>query len=69
MKAVNRLDEWTSSWIHEAVVKPKFLEILIMPFAALFQPLLVPVIGILMAYYVPKHSTMKYSISLRSIAK
>jgi hypothetical protein len=47
------LDKKISGWIHGCVVKPAFLELIISPFAFLFQPPMFPFIVATVGVFLP----------------
>jgi hypothetical protein len=44
LEKIDYVDKAISKPLHEVIVKPKFLELAIFPFAFIFSPLFVPVI-------------------------
>ena len=42
LEKIDYIDRKLSGYIHECVVRPQFLELIIFPFAFLFQPYMVP---------------------------
>ena len=44
LEVLDFLDKKLSGWIHSCVVKPRFLELIILPFAFLFQPYVFPLL-------------------------
>jgi hypothetical protein len=41
LELIDHLDRKVSGWIHNCVVRPQFLELIIFPFAFLFQPYMI----------------------------
>ncbi|CDW79002.1 membrane-associated phospholipid phosphatase [Stylonychia lemnae] len=53
---IDLIDRFTSSFLHDAVIKPKFLELLVFPFAVMFNPIAVLVLVYAIGYQFPKHN-------------
>lgn len=50
---IDRIDRNLSNMIHEAVVKPKFLECIVFPFGLLCSTLFMPIVVIFLGYVYP----------------
>lgn len=53
LEKVDYIDRKISGYIHNCVVRPQFLELLIFPFAFLFQPYMVPVLLASVGVFMP----------------
>lgn len=56
---VDFVDKWFSKWLHQCVVRPKFLELTIFPFAFAFSPIFVPFIIYATGFLLPKINASK----------
>ncbi len=55
---ITNIDKNISSLFHKVVMKPKFLEFLLLPFGYVFSPFCVPFLVLLVGYKIP-HSIDK----------
>jgi hypothetical protein len=53
IEKVNHIDKVISSYLHQIVLRPRLLELLILPFALFFSPFGVPVLIYLVGFRIP----------------
>ncbi len=53
IEKVDFVDRKLSGYVHTCAVKPRFLELIIFPFAALFQPFCVPIVLAAVGIFMP----------------
>jgi hypothetical protein len=41
---IDYVDKWLSKFVHDCVIRPKFMEYIVFPFAFLFSPYFIPVL-------------------------
>lgn len=62
IKMIKNIDRNTSSLIHQCVVRPRFLELLIIPFALMFNPFVVPFIAMVIGFICPRYNKSSEAI-------
>jgi membrane-associated phospholipid phosphatase len=50
------VDKAVSGLIHTAIIRPRFLEYIVLPFAFIFNPIFVPVLIFTIGFVIPKHN-------------
>ena len=50
---LNKVDTRLSNFVHEAIVKPTFLEFIVTPFGFFFQPHFFPILVVAMGFLFP----------------
>jgi hypothetical protein len=54
LEKLDYIDRKISGWVHNCVVRPKFLELVIFPFAFLFSPISVLIVMGVVGVFLPR---------------